>query len=185
MSGPTESASETSARSGRKAARRAIIALGVFALLAGLVFWLHPSGIYLWVKAVHVIAIISWMAGMLYLPRLFVYHADAVPGSQTSETFKVMERRLLRVIMNPAMIIAWVVGLWMAWSGGYMMDGWFHLKLLCVLGLSAVHGIFSRGVRLFAEDRNDKSPRYWRIMNEAPTLLMIAIVILVIVKPFA
>jgi putative membrane protein len=107
------------------------------------------------------------------------------PGSEQSETFKVMERRLLRVIMNPAMTIAWAVGLWLAWSGGYFMDVWFHAKLACVLGLSAVHGVFAKAVRLFAEDRNEKTPRYWRIMNEVPTLLMIAIVVLVIVKPFA
>ncbi|WP_223477619.1 protoporphyrinogen oxidase HemJ [Oricola indica] len=177
--------SEISAQSGRKAAKRAVIALVVFGLLAALIFWLDPDGLYLWIKALHVIAIIAWMAGMLYLPRLFVYHADTKPGSQQSETFKVMEGRLLRVIMNPAMVIAWAVGLWLAWSGGFLMDGWFHAKLACVLALSAVHGVFSRAVRLFAEDRNDRKPRYWRMMNEAPTLLMIAIVVLVIVKPFA
>lgn len=176
--------SETSAQSGRKAARRAVIALIVLGLCTAAIFWLDPDDLYLWIKAIHVIAIIAWMAGMLYLPRLFVYHSDAAAGSSESETFKVMERRLLRVIMNPAMVIAWALGLWLAWSGGYFTSGWFHGKLAAVLALSAVHGMFAKAVRLFAEDRNDKSPRYWRMMNEAPTILMIAIVILVIVKPF-
>lgn len=176
--------SELSAQSGRKAARRAVIALVILTLFTAAIFWLNPADLYLWIKAVHVIAIIAWMAGMLYLPRLFVYHADAAPGSEQSETFKVMERRLLRVIMNPAMTIAWALGLWLAWSGGYFSEGWFHAKLACVVALSAVHGVFAKAVRLFAEDRNDKAPRHWRIMNEAPTLLMIAIVVLVIVKPF-
>ncbi|MFZ2100426.1 MAG: protoporphyrinogen oxidase HemJ [Oricola sp.] len=176
---------EISKKSGQVAARRAAIAIVVLLLLVGLIFWMDPSDLYLWIKAVHVIAIISWMAGMLYMPRLFVYHCDAEKGSVQSGTFKVMERRLLRVIMNPAMTIAWALGLWLAWSGGYFMSGWFHLKLLAVLALSGVHGMFSRAVRLFAEDRNDKPARYWRMMNEAPTLLMIIIVILVIVKPFA
>jgi len=176
--------SEISAQSGRKAARRAVIALVILGLCTAAVFWMNPADLYLWIKAVHVIAIIAWMAGMLYLPRLFIYHCDAEPGSQQSETFKVMERRLLRVIMNPAMTIGWALGLWLAWSGGFLSDGWFHAKLVAVIALSAVHGWFARAVRLFAEDRNDKTPRYWRMMNEVPTLLMIAVVIFVIVKPF-
>lgn len=176
--------SEISTKSGRKAARRAIIALIVLGIFTAAIFWLNPGDLYLWIKAIHVIAIIAWMAGMLYMPRLFVYHSDAASVSTESETFKVMERRLLRVIMNPAMTIAWALGLWLAWSGGYFTSGWFHAKLAAVLALSAVHGVFAKAVRLFAEDRNDKSSRYWRIMNEAPTILMIAIVILVIVKPF-
>jgi len=176
--------SETSAQSGRKAARRAAVALAVTAAFTAAIFWLDPSDLYLWIKAIHVIAIIAWMAGMLYLPRLFVYHSDAVAGSAESETFKVMERRLLRVIMNPAMIIAWALGLWLAWKGGYFTSGWLHAKLAAVIALSAVHGMFAKAVRLFAEDRNEKSARYWRVMNEAPTILMIAIVIFVVVKPF-
>ena len=142
------------------------------------------DGAYLWIKAIHVIAIISWMAGMLYLPRLFIYHCDAEKGSVQSETFKVMEGRLLRIIINPAMIISWVLGLWLAWTGGFFSAPWFHAKLALVLALSAVHGYFSMAVRAFAEDRNDKPPRFWRIVNEVPTILMILIVILVIVKPF-
>jgi putative membrane protein len=139
---------------------------------------------YLTLKTIHVLAIISWMAGLLYLPRLFVYHADAPRGSELSETFKVMERRLLKAIMTPAMIVAWLAGLWLAYDGGYFSAGWFHAKLACVLALSAAHGYLASAVRAFAEDRNDKLSRHWRIVNEVPTLLMIAIVILVIVKPF-
>jgi putative membrane protein len=121
---------------------------------------------------------------MLYLPRLFIYHCDAERGSQQSETFKLMERRLLRLIVNPAMVISWVLGLWLGWVGGHFSAPWFHAKLALAVVLSGVHGYFSAAVRRFAEDRNEKPPRFWRIMNEVPTLLMIAIVILVIVKPF-
>ena len=139
---------------------------------------------YLWLKAAHVIAIIAWMAGMLYLPRLFVYHADVVPDSAQAEIFKVMERRLLKAIINPAMIAAWVLGLWLAWEGGFFRSGWLHAKLALVLAMSGLHGYFSAATRAFAENRNTKSSRHWRIMNEVPTALMILIVILVIVKPF-
>ena len=139
---------------------------------------------YLWIKALHIIAVIAWMAGMLYLPRLFIYHCDAEKGSKQSETFKVMEGRLLRVIINPAMIIAWATGLWLAWQSGFWKAGWFHGKLLLVLALSAAHGYLSAATRAFAEDRNLKDQRHWRIVNEVPTVLMIAIVVLVIVKPF-
>lgn len=178
-----ESLSEMKA-SGAKAAQRAGIAIAVFLGLTGLLFWLDPENFYLWAKAIHVIAIISWMAGMVYLPRLFIYHCEAEKGSVQSETFKVMERRLLRVIINPAMTISWVFGLWLAWDAGYFTQGWFHVKLLGVVLLSACHGYLSRGVRLFAEDRNDKTQRHWRLVNEVPTVLMILIVVMVIVKPF-
>lgn len=139
---------------------------------------------YLWIKAIHVIAIISWMAGMLYLPRLFIYHCEAEKGSAQSETFKVMEGRLLRIIINPAMVISWVLGLWLAWTADFFSAHWFHAKLVLAIALSAVHGYFSMAVRAFAEDRNERPPRFWRIINEVPTILMILIVILVIVKPF-
>jgi putative membrane protein len=139
---------------------------------------------YEWIKAFHVIAVISWMAGMLYLPRLFVYHCEAEVGSKQSETFKVMERRLLKGIINPAMILTWVLGLYLAWSGHWFSSGWFHGKLFLVLVMSGIHGMFSRWVRDFANDRNVKSQKFYRIINEVPTVLVIGIVILVIVKPF-
>ncbi|HHZ07490.1 MAG TPA: protoporphyrinogen oxidase HemJ [Rhizobiales bacterium] len=169
---------------GTGAARRAAVAVVIFVGLAALLFWLAPRDLYLWIKALHVIAVIAWMAGMLYLPRLFVYHAEVPVGSPQSETFKVMERRLLRAIINPAMVVSWVLGLWLAWTGFGLTGGWLHAKILLVLLLSGVHGYLSRAVRLFAEDRNARLPRHWRIVNEVPTLLMIVIVILVIVKPF-
>src|SRR5436305_9339181 len=138
-------------------------------------------GMYEWIKALHVIAIISWMAGMLYLPRLFVYHCEAEPGSKQSETFKLMERRLLRAIINPAMVGAWVTGLWLAFEAGFFRSGWLHGKLPLVILLSAAHGVFAGAVRKFAEDRNTRSQKFYRIVNEVPTVLMIGVVILVIV----
>jgi protoporphyrinogen IX oxidase len=139
---------------------------------------------YEWIKALHVIAVISWMAGMLYLPRLFVYHCEAPKGSLQSETFKVMERRLLKAIINPAMIATWLLGLWLVWSGGWYWTPWFHAKLVLVLIMSAIHGLYVRYVREFAEDRNTRTKKFYRIINEIPTVLMVGIVILVIVKPF-
>jgi protoporphyrinogen IX oxidase len=139
---------------------------------------------YLWIKALHVIAVISWMAGMLYLPRLFVYHAGAQPGSAQSETFKVMERRLLRYIMTPAMIVAWVLGLVLVLQTGAFGAHWFQVKFALVLVMSLMHGLFARWTRDFAHDRNPRSEKFYRIANEIPTLLMIAIVILAVVKPF-
>ena len=139
---------------------------------------------YEWLKAFHVIAVIAWMAGLLYLPRLFVYHCDAPPGSPQSETFKVMERRLLKAIMNPAMVAVWALGLYLAFAGGWFAAGWLHAKLALVLALSAVHGFLAASVRRFAEDRNARPARFWRILNEVPTVLMIGIVVLAIVKPF-
>ena len=139
---------------------------------------------YLWLKAFHIIAVIAWMAGMLYLPRLFVYHCAAAPGSPQSETFKVMERRLLKAIINPAMIATWLLGLWLVWNAGWWPAYWLHAKIALVIGMTAVHGFYARCVKDFAADANTRSPRFYRILNEAPTLLMIGIVILVVVKPF-
>jgi protoporphyrinogen IX oxidase len=139
---------------------------------------------YVWLKAFHVIAIIAWMAGMLYLPRLFVYHCEAEPHSRQSETFKVMERRLLNVITTPAMAASWVLGLWLAWTGGAYAAGWLHAKVVLVLALSALHGFFVRCVRDFALDQNRHSQRFYRIINEVSTALLIGIVILAVVKPF-
>jgi protoporphyrinogen IX oxidase len=147
------------------------------------------TAVYPWLKAFHIIAVIAWMAGMLYLPRLFVYHSVAEKGSVQSETFKVMERRLLRAIINPAMIAVWVLGLTLAWLGpdsryGWFGYGWLQAKIALVLVLSAVHGLFARWVKAFAVDSNRHSQKFYRIINEVPTLLMIAIVILAVVKPF-
>ena len=138
-----------------------------------------------WVKALHVISIISWMAGMFYLPRLFVYHTKAEIGSKQSETFKIMERRLLRAITTPAMIASWVFGLWMIHLG--LMDfssGWTWIKLVSVLGLTVCHGMLAKYLKDFARDQNTKSEKFFRMLNEVPTVLMIIIVIMVIVKPF-
>jgi putative membrane protein len=157
-----------------------VIAAGLFGLL---VIW-NPAKLVLWLKAFHVIAVIAWMAGMLYLPRLFVYHCEAEIGSKQSETFKLMERRLLRAIINPAMVATWVLGLWLAWDQGYFGVPWMQAKLVLVLALSGIHGLFSRWVRDFAADRNTRSQKFYRLINEVPTLLMIGIVILVILKPF-
>ncbi len=139
---------------------------------------------YLWMKALHILAVISWMAAFLYLPRLFVYHCQAEAGSKQSETFKVMERRLLRGIMTPSMIVAWVTGLALmlnieAWEGG-----WFHGKALLVVILTVLHMVAARWRRALAEDANTHSERYFRVMNEVPAVLMVGIVILVVVKPF-
>jgi putative membrane protein len=138
-----------------------------------------------YIKAFHVIAIIAWMAGLLYLPRLFVYHAGAAKGSVLSETFKVMEKRLLRYITTPAMIASWILGVYLAvrvidWKA----DGWFHAKLGLVLLLSAFHGACAKWTKDFAADRNRHDARFYRMVNEVPTLLMIGIVILAIVRPF-
>jgi protoporphyrinogen IX oxidase len=145
--------------------------------------------LYLWLKALHIIAVITWMAGMLYLPRLFVYHCAAEIGSVQSETFKVMERRLLRLIVNPAMIATWVLGLSLAWLGpdsrfGWFNAGWLQAKIVLVLVLSAVHGLLARWSKDFAADRNRHSQKFYRIINEVPTALMILIVLLVVLKPF-
>lgn len=144
---------------------------------------------YTWFRALHVISVIAWMAGMLYLPRLYVYHAAAEPGSDKSETFKIMERRLLRGIMNPAMIATWVFGLLMLYVGYTnqfltMADGWLHVKLLAVILMTGMHGMYSAWRKDFAGDRNKRSANFYRVMNEVPTVLFVIIVIMVIVKPF-
>ena len=141
------------------------------------------ESLYPWIKALHVIAVIAWMAGMHYLPRLFVYHCEAAPGSKQSETFKVMERRLLKAIINPAMVATWVLGLWLVWESGAYKAGWFHAKFALVLALSGLHGFFVRWVRDFTTDQNQRTQKFYRIINEVPTALMIGIVILAVVKP--
>ncbi len=140
---------------------------------------------YLWLKALHVMAFVAWMAGLFYLPRLFVYHSLAAAGSETSETFKVMERKLLRFIMNPAMIATWVFGLLLlAAQPEFLRMGWMHAKLLLVVGLTGIHMAMAGWRKRFFEDRNTRSHVYYRVANEVPTVLFIGIVILVIVQPF-
>lgn len=144
------------------------------------------GGIYLWIKALHVVAVISWMAGLLYLPRLFVYHCAAKPGSAASETFKVMERRLMAAIMTPAMLVSWALGLSLIAVLGLEVfrDGyWLTVKVALVIVLTSAHLLMIRHLRDFARDRNRHSQRYFRILNEVPTVLMIAIVVMVIVRP--
>ena len=134
-------------------------------------------------KALHIVSVIAWMAGLLYLPRRFVYHADAEKGSAQSETFKVMERRLLRGIMNPAMVLTWVLGLALAWKGEWWHAGWWQMKMGLVIGLTLVHHLYGRWRTAFAADRNTRPATYYRWWNEVPTLLMIGIVFLVVLKP--
>lgn len=138
----------------------------------------------LWLKALHIMAFSAWMAGMWYLPRLMVYHVGVPAGSQASETFKVMERRLLKAIATPAMLVTVAAGLWLATAQGQWRDGWFHGKLLLVLAMLAVHGLLARHVRELAADRRERSGRYFRILNEVPTVLFVGIVLLVVLKPF-
>lgn len=140
---------------------------------------------YPWVKTLHILSVIAWMAGLFYLPRLFVYHADAAPGSPTAETFKLMERRLLRGIMNPAMVATWSFGILLAATPGVAdwAAGWIYVKLACVAGLTYYHHLLARWRTAFAADANTKRARFYRFINEVPTLLLILIVIMVVVRP--
>lgn len=140
--------------------------------------------LYLWLKAFHIVSVIAWMAGMLYLPRLFAYHAGTKPGSEQSETFKVMERRLLKVIINPAMMSTWIFGLWLAYESGFYREHWLQAKFVLVILLSALHGSMVRWHRDFQNDRNTRPAKFYRIMNEVPAALMVLIVLLVVLKPF-
>ncbi len=146
-------------------------------------FFLH---FYPWTKALHIIAIIAWMAGLLYLPRLYVYHCEAAPGSEASERFKVMEYKLFKLIMNPAMMATFLFGIVLALTPG-LVDwhaGWFYVKLASVFLLAGAHGMQSKWRRNFLADRNEKPQRFYRVMNEVPAILMVIIVIMVVVQPF-
>jgi putative membrane protein len=144
------------------------------------------DNLYPWIKAGHVVALIAWMAAMLYLPRLFVYHAGLPAGSEVqSATFKIMERRLAKAIMTPAMILTWIFGITLAVKSGYYTAYWLQMKFLLVFAMTGIHGWLSRMVKDFAADRNTRSTKFYRIINEVPTLLMILIVILAVVKPGA
>jgi protoporphyrinogen IX oxidase len=137
-----------------------------------------------WIKAFHVIAVIAWMSGLLYLPRLFVYHTETQPGSAEAERFKVMERKLLRAIMNPAAIAVWILGPTLAWLTGAYQDRWLQVKFLLVIALTVTHHLYARWRKDFALNRNTHPAQFYRIWNEVPAILMIFIVILVIVQPF-
>ena len=144
------------------------------------------SSVYPWIKSLHVMSVIAWMAGMFYLPRLYVYHCDTVPGSTDSERFKVMERRLLKQIINPAMISTWGFGLLLIFTPGVVDwgSGWWWVKFISVWLMSGFHGALSKWRRMFLEDRNTRPQRFYRIANEVPTVLMMVIVIMVIARPF-
>jgi putative membrane protein len=141
---------------------------------------------YFWIKAFHVISMVAWMAGLFYLPRLYVYHTQTSIGSESSERFKVMERRLLRGIMNPAMIATWLFGILLALTPGMVnfQQGWFHVKLTFVILMSAFHMACSKWRKGFLNDKNQHSEKFYRMMNEIPTVLLLVIVIMVVVKPF-
>ena len=143
------------------------------------------SDYYLWIKSLHIISVISWMAAMLYLPRLFVYHAATKPGSEMSETFKVMERKLLRIILNPAMCLAWVFGILMIIADPSIFEnGWMHVKATCIILITGLHHGYVRWFKAFDRDENQKSEKFFRIVNEIPAVLMMVIVFMVILKPF-
>ena len=146
--------------------------------------WL--SDWYPWILSGHIISIIAWMAGMFYMPRLFAYHAEAEVGSDKSETFKLMERRLLRAIINPAMIAAWIFGILLVLTPGIVdwAMGWPWVKATIVLAMSGLHGLLSRWRRQFASERNIHTTRFYKLINEVPTVMMIVIVIMVVAKPF-
>lgn len=151
-------------------------------MIAEILSWAYP-----WIKTGHIVSLISWMAGMFYLPRIFVYHAErAEVGSELDQTFQVMEHKLYKLIMNPAMIATWVFGLLLVATPGIVQwsSGWFYVKFAAVLGMSAAHGWMAGRIRAFAEGRNDKSGRHYRVMNEVPTVLMLVIVVMVVVRPF-
>jgi len=174
----------TSKQEGRKARIKAHLSIAVVIGLAFAAWWFEPDWLYDWLKVLHVVAVISWMVGLFYLPRLFVYHAGATSAGEPSATFVVMEQRLVKVIMNPAMMVSWTVGLWLAWSGFGFSGLWLWIKIAAVIGLTVFHVFLSRSARKFAAGENTMTARQWRMANEIPTVLMIVVVIMVIIKPF-
>ncbi|SOE16955.1 putative membrane protein [Hoeflea halophila] len=175
----------TSRQEGRKAGIKAYASISAVVLLALVAWWFEPAWLYGWLKVLHIVAVISWMVGLFYLPRLFVYHADADATGEPAATFVIMEQRLVKVIMNPAMMVSWVVGLWLAWSGFAFLGVWLWIKIAAVIGLTVFHVFLSRAARRFAAGQNTMTARQWRMANEVPTVLMIVVVIMVVIKPFA
>lgn len=168
----------------KKAGPRALMALVVLAALLVLVYWLDQDRFYLWITAAHILAVISWMAGLLYLPRLFINHLGTDARSDASEMLKGMEHRLLKIIMTPAMNLSWVFGIYLAITGGHFSEIWFYVKFFAVVIMSGSHMYMAKSVRLFGADLRPKSQRHWRFVNEVPTVLMIVIVVMVVLKPF-
>lgn len=173
-----------SKNTGGSAGFKASVAIAIFLVAAGLIWVLEIGDLYSWLRVFHLIAVISWMAGLVYLPRLFVYHANAETGSDQSETFKLMERRLLKLIMTPAMIIAWIFGLALAFHINAFVEIWFILKFALVFAMSGFHGFLAKSVKLFEKDANEIAASKWRLYNEVPTILMILIIVFVVIKPF-
>ncbi len=184
--GPTSATNKTTAT--KPNTGRTIVFLIVAAALVAALFLAVPDSALLWVKAAHVFFIVAWMAGMLYLPRLFVYHTECGANAPQAETFKTMERRLLKGIMTPSMLVTWVLGLWLATKGGWFtMDGgngWLHAKIALVVVMSGVHGFYAGSTRRFARGELRQSSKFWRLMNEVPAVLLALILVLAIVKPF-
>ena len=174
----------TSSSEGSKARIKASVSISAVIALALLAWWFDPDWLYGWLKVLHVVAVISWMVGLFYLPRLFVYHAEAEAGGEPAATFVIMEQRLVKVIMNPAMMVSWAAGLWLAWSGFGFSGLWLWIKIAAVIGLTVFHIFLSRSARRFALGQNSMTARQWRMANEIPTVLMILVVIMVIIKPF-
>lgn len=175
----------TGAHAGARARRRAFLAIAMVVGLAVVAWWFEPVWLYGWIKVLHIVAAISWMAGLLYLPRLFVYHADAEPGCEPADTLMIMEARLFKVIMTPAMVVTWFAGLWLAWSGFGYTGFWLWIKIASIVGLTVFHSFLGRSAGRFAVGKNNISARQWRMMNEIPTVLMIVAIIMVIIKPFS
>lgn len=180
-----EGSRATSASEGRRARGKAFASIAAVVAIAVAAIVFNPPWLYDWIKVLHVVAVISWMVGLFYLPRLFVYHADHAPESETARTFVVMESRLLKVIMAPAMMVSWGAGLFLAWQGFGFLGIWLWAKIALVVGLTGFHVYLSRAARRFAAGENTNDARRWRMLNEIPTLLMIGAVIMVIVKPFS
>ena len=145
---------------------------------------MDDTTLYYTLKTIHIISFTAWMAGMFYLPRLYVYHCQTQAGSEADQLFQTMEMKLLRYIMTPAMILTWIAGLWLASVVGAYTSGWLAAKMVCVLAMSGAHGLFAVHRKQFVAAQNTKSERYYRLINEIPTVLLILIVALVVVKPF-
>ena len=177
--------STQSDQANRKSGPRALIAIGAFAALLALIWFTSGDNFYLWLKSFHIIAVISWMAGLLYLPRLFINHCDKIKGSEADLMLAGMEQRLMKIIMTPAMILSWIFGIWLASLAQFWAEPWFLIKFLAIVLMTVTHFYFAKAVKRFASDENKITTRSWRMINEIPTVLMFLAIIMVIVKPFS